>query len=64
MGQVNTEQAVAIIDAVADAVDAAQPDVVQQVQSEPNYWWLLSLAVIPVFLGYWLNNRKKMGVKK
>jgi hypothetical protein len=54
MGQVSTEQTVRIIEAVGDVV---KPNM----QAEPNmnYWWLLSLAVIPVFLTYWLNKRKK-----
>jgi hypothetical protein len=57
MGQVSTEQTVAIIEAVGDAI---QPNpVVMQAEPNMNYWWLLSLAVIPVFLTYWLNKRKK-----
>ena len=59
MGQVSTEQTVAIIDSVADAINAATPDTVTQVAAGPNYWWLLGLAIIPVLLGYWLNKRRK-----
>jgi hypothetical protein len=63
MGQVSTEQTTAIIDSITELVDAAQPDevvnVVQPIASEPNYWWLLSLAILPVLLGWWLNKRKK-----
>lgn len=40
MGQVSTEQTVAIIDSVTKTVEATK--------SEPNYWWLLLIAVIPV----------------
>jgi hypothetical protein len=53
MGQVSTEQTVRIIEAVGDAVEKAE------VATGPNYWWLLSLAVIPVLLTWWLNKRKK-----
>ena len=28
-----------------------------EVISNTNYWWLLTLAIIPVVLGYWLNRR-------
>lgn len=56
MGQVNTEQVAVIIESTADAIAKAQPEVVQPAT---NYWWLLTLAIIPVVLGYWLNRRKK-----
>ena len=59
MGQVSTEQTVAIIESVADAIDAATPDTVTTVIPEPNYWWALSLVILPVMLGYWLNHRRK-----
>jgi p-aminobenzoyl-glutamate transporter AbgT len=59
MGQVNTEQAVKIIDAVGDVIDKAQPDTVTQVQPDPNYWWLLLIGIVPVVLGWWLTKRKK-----
>ena len=54
MGQINSEQAVAIIDAVGEAK-------AKQMKSEPNmdFSYLLLLAVIPVLLGYWLNKRRK-----
>ena len=58
MGQVSTEQTVEIIEAVADVIDATQPETVTQIAAEPNYWWLLSLAIVPVLLGYWLNKRR------
>ncbi len=58
MGFVNTEQTTAIIESVAKVVDAANPDIVQQVQPEPNYWWALLLAVFPILLGWFLNNKK------
>ena len=53
MGQVSTEQVVAIIDAV-------QPEAA--VSSEPNYWWLMLIAVVPVvlapFVATWFQKRK------
>jgi hypothetical protein len=58
MGRPTAEQTVAIIDSVANAIDAATPEVVKEVQPEPNYWWLLSLAIIPVIIGWLLNRRK------
>jgi hypothetical protein len=59
MGQVSTEQTVKIIEAVADAIETVQPEVVETVSTQPSNWWLLTLAVVPVLLGYWLNMRKK-----
>ena len=59
MGQVSTEQTVAIIEAVGDAM----PDPVMR--SEPNmaFWPLLLIAVIPVilapFVATWFKRRKK-----
>ena len=53
MGQVSTEQTVAIIEAVGESN--------AKMKSEPNmdFSYLLWLAIIPVLLGYWLNKRKK-----
>jgi ABC-type polysaccharide/polyol phosphate export permease len=52
MGQVSAEQTVAIIEAVGEAVK--QPD------PEPtNYWWLLIIAVIPVFIGAYFGRRNE-----
>lgn len=42
MGQVSTEQTVAIIDSVTKTVEATK--------SETNYWWLLLIAVIPAIV--------------
>jgi len=55
MGFVSTEQTVAIIEAVGEAI----PE--QPIRSEPNmaFWPLLLLAIIPVVLGWWLNKRRK-----
>lgn len=51
MGQMATEQTIAIIEAAKDTT------------SEPNYWWLMLIAVLPVilapFIAIWLNKRKK-----
>lgn len=44
MGQISTEQTVAIIESVKEPT---------------NYWWLLTLAIIPVLLGWWLNRKKQ-----
>jgi len=69
MGQVSTEQTVAIIDAVANAVN--QPDPVMH--SEPNmaFGMLALLALLPMIAGGivawfkrhviigWVNDRKK-----
>jgi hypothetical protein len=65
MGQINTEQAVEIIEAVTATVDAATPNEVTTVipPSEPNYWWLLLLAVIPVLLTFFLQRRKALPKK-
>ena len=57
MGFVSTEQTTAIIDSVAKVVDAANPSV--PVSPQQSYWWWLSLGIIPVVLGWWLNRRKK-----
>ena len=57
MGFVSTEQTVAIIEAVGDAIPEAAP----VMRSEPNmnFWPLLLIAVMPVWLGWWLNKRRK-----
>jgi hypothetical protein len=55
MGQMQTEQAVRIIEAVGEAM----PD--PRMQAEPNmtFWPLLLLAVIPVAIGALITWRKK-----
>lgn len=35
------------------------PDVTVTIKDEPNYWWMLALAIIPVFIGGYMNKRKK-----
>jgi len=57
MGFVNTEQTTAIIESVAKVVEASNP--VVPVTPQQSYWWWLSLGIIPVLLGWWLNKRKK-----
>ena len=60
MGFVSTEQTVAIIEAVGDAIPE-QP----VMQSEPNmnFWPLLAIAVVPVilapFIAMWVKKRIK-----
>jgi hypothetical protein len=51
MGMVSTEQAVRIIEAVN------QPEVVTK--PETNNWWALVLVVVPVYLAWWLNKKKR-----
>ena len=51
------KQATEIIDSVTRLVDAVQPDTINQVQPEPNYWWLLLIGVVPVVVG-WLLHRE------
>jgi hypothetical protein len=58
MGFVSTEQTVAIIEAVGEAIPETAP-VVMRSEPNMNFWPLLWLAVIPVILGWWLNKRKK-----
>ena len=50
MGQVSTEQTVAIIDAVGEAVSNAQPDVVMKSEPNMNFWPLLMIAIVPVII--------------
>ncbi len=67
MGQVNTEQAIEIFNAGAEAVTSVsntmnQPDpIIQIIQPDPNYWWLALIAVLPVIAGgvHWNRKRKK-----
>jgi len=54
MGQVSTEQTVAIIEAVGDAI----PDPVMQASPNMSFWPLLLLAIIPVLLAFWLRKKK------
>jgi hypothetical protein len=59
MGQVSTEQTVAIIEAVGEAVN--QPEAA----NDPvNYWWFsLLLVIVPVilapFVATWFQKRKQ-----
>jgi hypothetical protein len=59
MGIVSTEQTVAIIEAVGEAIPEAQ------MRSEPNmaFWPLLAIAIIPVvlapFIAMWVKKRMK-----
>jgi len=60
MSDVNSgQQAVAIIDSVTKAIDAATPDTVVHTQPDPNYWWLLLIGIFPVFIAWWLNKKRK-----
>jgi hypothetical protein len=60
MGQVSTEQTVAIIEAVGEAI---KTDTV--IHPEPNmaFWPLLIIAIVPVilapFVAMWFKKRKK-----
>jgi len=58
MGFVNTEQTTAIIDSVTRVVEASKVDPIP-VTPEQSWLWWLSLGIIPVVLGWWLNKRKK-----
>jgi hypothetical protein len=60
-GQINTEQAVQIIEAVGNAKAQVAEATAPVMKSEPNmdFSYLLLLAVIPVLLGYWLNKKRK-----
>lgn len=64
MGQVSTEQTVKIIESVAEAIKPTETPIIQVVQPDPNYWWLLSLAIIPVLLTFFLQRRKTLSKKK
>ena len=59
MGQVSTEQTVAIIEAVGEAI----PDPVMQAEPNMSFWPLLLIAVIPVvlapFVATWFQKRRK-----
>ena len=55
MGQMQTEQAVRIIEAVGDAM----PEPVMRAEPNMNFWPLLLLAIVPVLLGYWLNKKRR-----
>ena len=59
MGFVNTEQTVAIIEAVGEAV---HPEFIGRSEPNMNFSYLLWLAVIPVLLGFAL--KKLWGKKK
>lgn len=55
MGLLTTEQAVSLIDAVGDAI----PDPVMRAEPNMAFWPLLLIAIVPVWLGWWLNKRRK-----
>ncbi len=59
MGQVSTEQTVAIIEAVGDAI----PDTIVQEATINPWWWSMLLVVVPVllapFIATWVQNRRK-----
>lgn len=44
---------------VAQDIIVKTPDVVVEIKDEPNYWWMLTLSIIPVFVGWWLKNKGK-----
>jgi len=50
MGSMSAEQTVAIIESVSN--------VVEKTQDKPNYWWLLSIAIVPIVLTWILRRRK------
>jgi hypothetical protein len=54
MGYIETEQAVRLIETTTNAIKTTQPE------PEPtNYWWLLLIGVVPVFVGWLLTRKKK-----
>jgi hypothetical protein len=59
MGQVSTEQTVAIIEAVGEAM----PNPTMHAEPNMNFWPLLLIAVAPVilapFVAWWWKRRKK-----
>jgi hypothetical protein len=55
MGQVSTEQVAIIIEETSDAIAKNK----MEAQPNMNFWPLLLLAIIPVWFGWWLNNRRK-----
>ena len=59
MGQINTAQAVEIIEAVGEAM----PDPTMHAEPNMSFWPLLLLAVIPVilapFVATWFQKRRK-----
>ena len=61
MGQVSTEQTVAIIKAVGDAI----PEPVMMAEPNMNYWWLLAIGVIPVvIIPFFLAVKKALSRRK
>jgi hypothetical protein len=63
MGQINTAQATAIIDSVADVVAASNPAPV--VNPDPNYWWLLWIGLAPaIVVPFFLWIKKALSKKK
>jgi len=62
MGQINTEQAVEIIEAVTETVAAATPEVVVTPTPETNYIAWAIVGLVPMIVGgvwAWLKKRKK-----
>jgi len=59
MGLVSTEQTTAILNSAAKLVEASNPDVIMKAEPNMNYWWLLAIAVVPVWFGWWLKRKKK-----
>jgi len=59
MGMVSTEQTVAIIEAVGDAI----PETSMRAEPNMNFWPLLAIAIIPVvlapFIAMWVKKRMK-----
>jgi hypothetical protein len=53
MGYIETEQAVRLIETTTNAIRTTQPT-----PDKPNYWWLLIIGVVPVFVA-WVLRRKK-----
>lgn len=44
MGMIQAEQMIAVVEAT---------------KSEPNYWWMLVLAIVPVVVAFLLNKKRK-----
>ncbi len=44
---------------VAQKIIVETPEVVVHIEDNTNYWWLLTIAVIPVALGIWFKKKGK-----
>jgi hypothetical protein len=66
MGQVSTEQTVAIIEAVGDAVGNAQPDTtIMQAEPNMNFWPMLIIEIAPVVvIPFFLCVKKALSKRK